>query len=245
MSKGFSRWDNDGWKFCWWVICLVGCVNSGSYRVECDGEKAGFKAEIATSGEDMLNFTNKNTYSLILLDLNLGDKDGLSLLKRLRFKGDNTPVIIESGRSDEEDTIEGLNLGAQDYVTKPFNAVLLGGKIKALIRRTSASSSQTGRVKVGPFTLDRSTMRLFKNNEELFLSAKEMILMQLFMTHPNNIFSKNELYEAVWGVDVVNDMSLIVYINHLRNKIEDNPKKPIYLKTSWGLGYVFAENINL
>ncbi|MBK5202067.1 MAG: response regulator transcription factor, partial [Spirochaetaceae bacterium] len=118
------------------------------------------------------------------------------------------------------------------------------GKIKALIRRTSYSTSQTGRVKVGPFTLDRSTMRMFKNNEELFLSAKEMILMQLFMTHPKNIFSKNELYEAVWGVEVVNDMSLIVYINHLRNKIEDNPKKPIYLKTSWGLGYVFAEDIN-
>lgn len=204
----------------------------------------GFKSEIASSGEEMLNLTNKNTYSLILLDLNLGDRDGLTLLKRLRFNGNNTPVIIESGRSDEEDTIEGLNLGAQDFVTKPFNAVLLGGKIKALIRRTSANTSQTGRVKVGPFTLDRSTMRMFKNNEELFLSAKEMILMQLFMTHPKNIFSKNELYEAVWGDEVVNDMSLIVYINHLRNKIEDNPKKPVYLKTSWGLGYVFGENIN-
>lgn len=204
----------------------------------------GFKSEIVYSGEEMLNLTNKNTYSLILLDLNLGDSDGLSLLRRLRFNGNNTPVIIESGRSDEEDTIEGLNLGAQDFVTKPFNAVLLGGKIKALIRRTSSSISQTGRVKVGPFTLDRSNMRMFKNNEELFLSAKEMILMQLFMTHPKNIFSKNELYEAVWGDEVVNDMSLIVYINHLRNKIEDNPKKPVYLKTSWGLGYVFGENIN-
>lgn len=202
----------------------------------------GFNYEIASNGKEMLNLTNKNTYSLILLDLNLGDIDGLTLLKRLRFKGNNTPVIIESGCSDEKDTIECLNLGAQDFATKPFNAVVLGAKIKALIRRTS--DLQTVKVKVGPFTLDRDTMRIFKNKEELFLSAKEMILMQLFMTHPNNIFNKNELYEVVWGDEVVNDMSLIVYINYLRNKIEDNPKKPIYLKTSWGLGYVFTDGVN-
>lgn len=199
----------------------------------------GFKADVAKSGEEMLQKVRHNTYDLILLDLNLGDTDGLSLLKRLRAKGNLTPVIIESGRDGEDDAIEGLNLGAQDYVTKPFNAVLLGGKMKATIRRASIKSGNGETIKCGPFLLDRSSMRFYKNKEELFLSSKEFILLQIFITHPGKIFSKSELYEAVWGDEVVNDMSLIVYINHLRGKIEENPKKPQYLKTAWGLGYVF------
>ena len=182
------------------------------------------------------------TYDLILMDIMLGDMEGFEVIKRLRNQGISTPVMIVSGRNEDYDSLYGLSLGADDYITKPFRPLVLGAKVKALIRRNKnlvLDNSDT--LECGPFSYDTTTMRFYKNGEELILSSKESALLLLFMKHPQQVFTKDMIYEHVWGNTVaVDDNAIMVYINRLRGKIEDDRQNPAYILTIRGLGYRFV-----
>lgn len=202
----------------------------------------GLEADIASNGEEALRMIEKKNYDLMLQDINMPGIDGFEVISRLRSKNNDTPIIIISGRQEDYDTLYGLNIGADDYITKPFNPVIVGAKVKAMIRRSKANAGNTSDTIIiaGPFEYNTSTLRFYKNGQEIVLSSKENAIMKLFMDHVNRIFPKDMLYDLVWGNAVVDDNAIMVYINRLRQKIEDNPSSPKYIQTVRGLGYRFV-----
>lgn len=201
----------------------------------------GLEAELASSGEQALEMTAKIHYDLILLDVNMQGLDGFAVVQRLRSRGIKTPIIIVSGRKEDYDTLYGLDIGADDYVTKPFNPIVLGAKVKALIRRSKGSLHGADAVTMaGPFRYNNTTLRFYKNGEEIVLSSKENAIIKLFMDHINRIFPKEMIYSMVWGDAIVDENTVMVYINRLRQKIEDDPANPKYIQTVRGLGYRFV-----
>ncbi len=201
----------------------------------------GLDADTAESGEEALRLLERKDYALLLLDINLKGIDGFEVIEKIRNAGDKVPVIIVSGRKEDFDTVYGLNVGADDYITKPFNPVTLGAKIKALIRRSRSSDpDEKNIIKVGPFTFNASTLRLYKNSAEIFLTGKEIAIMKLFMDNVDRIFSKDMIYDLVWGNAIVDDNAIMVYINRLRQKIEDDPEHPEYIRNVRGIGYRFV-----
>lgn len=200
---------------------------------------AGFEPDTAAGGEEAMNKLNGGEYALLLLDINLGGMDGFQVVERLRQRGERVPVIIVSGRREDCDTLYGLDIGADDYITKPFNPVTLGAKIKALIRRSRDFASDSV-LTVGPFTYNMSTLRLFKNGTEIPLTGRENAMMKLFLDNVNRILTKDMLYDMVWGSSIVDDNTIMVYINRIRQKIEDDPDKPRHIKTVRGIGYRFV-----
>lgn len=201
----------------------------------------GFLADVAESGEEALRMRMQNDYALMLLDINLKGIDGFEIIEKLRNSGDKIPIIIVSGRKEDFDTVYGLNIGADDYITKPFNPVTLGAKIKALIRRSQASSSDDKSIiHAGPFSFNTSTLRFYKNNVEILLTGKEIAMMKLFIDNVDHIFSKDMIYDLIWGNSIVDENAIMVYINRLRQKIEDNPEHPKYIQNVRGIGYRFV-----
>ena len=201
----------------------------------------GIDAKVVSSGEEALNTVSRHRFDLILLDINMRGMDGFEVIHRLRDQGVRTPIIIVSGRKEDYDTLYGLDIGADDYITKPFNPVVLGAKVKALIRRSQDRlSGNSSAITAGPFLYDTHTLRLYKNGEEILLSSKENAMMKLFLDNINRIFSKQMLYEMVWGEAIIDENAIMVYINRLRQKIEDEPSKPKYIQTVRGLGYRFV-----
>ena len=208
------------------------------YRVV---HRNGIEADTATSGEDALVMLQQKEYALLLLDINMHGMDGFRVIEEVRGRGLTLPIIVVSGRNEDFDTVYGLDIGADDYITKPFNPVTLGAKVKALIRRSRNQLSSADNVlTAGPFQFHMTTMRLHKNGQEIVLSPKESAIMRLFLDNVNRIFSKDMLYELVWGNAIVDDNTIMVYINRLRQKIEDDPADPHYIQTVRGLGYRFV-----
>lgn len=200
----------------------------------------GFDTDTAESGEEALQLISKYEYSLMLLDINLHGIDGFAVIEELRRRGNKLPVIIVSGRKEDYDTLYGLNIGADDYVIKPFNPITLGAKIKALIRRSQGKLSESDNViNAGPFSYNTSTLRFYKNGEEIVLTGKENAIMKLFIDNVGRIFSKDMIYDMVWGNAIVDDNAVMVYINRLRQKIEDDPESPKFIKNIRGIGYSF------
>ena len=196
---------------------------------------------VADSGLAALNLLKNHSYDIILMDIMLGDMEGFEVIKRIRSQGDQTPVMIVSGRNEDYDSLYGLSLGADDYITKPFRPLVLGAKVKALIRRNKNQVLDSSElIECGPFTYNTSTMRFYKNGEEIVLSSKESSLMLLFIKRPNQVFTKDMIYEHVWGNSIaIDDNAIMVYINRLRSKIEKDRQKPAHIVTVRGLGYRF------
>lgn len=201
----------------------------------------GLDAELASSGEQALQMTEKTHYDLILLDVNMHGMDGFSVVQKLRSRGIKTPIIIVSGRKEDYDTLYGLDIGADDYVTKPFNPIVLGAKVKALIRRSKGSlHGADALTTAGPFRYNSTTLRFYKDNVEIVLSSKENAMMKLFLDNVNRIFPKEMIYSMVWGEAIVDENAVMVYINRLRQKVEDDPASPKFIQTVRGLGYRFV-----
>lgn len=201
----------------------------------------GLDAQMASSGEQALELTKKTHYDLILLDVNMHGIDGFAVVQQLRRRGLKTPIIIVSGRKEDYDTLYGLDIGADDYVTKPFNPIVLGAKVKALIRRSKGSLHGADAVTMaGPFQYHNTTLRFYKNGTEIILSSKENAIMKLFMDNVNRIFPKEMIYNMIWGDAIVDENAIMVYINRLRQKIEDDPANPKFIQTVRGLGYRFV-----
>ncbi|MDO4488542.1 MAG: response regulator transcription factor [Eubacteriales bacterium] len=201
----------------------------------------GLEAETASSGEEALKLLSEKSFDLILLDVNMGGMDGFEVIEVIRGKNIKTPIIIVSGRKEDYDTLYGLDIGADDYITKPFNPVTLGAKVKALIRRSKASTTGAGaEITAGEFRYNTNTLRLYKNDTEIPLSAKENAMISLFLNNINRIFTQEMLYEMLWGEAIIDENAVMVYINRLRQKIEEDPSHPKYLQNVRGLGYRFV-----
>jgi len=199
-----------------------------------------FDVDQAASGAEALQMVEEKDYDLMLLDINMHGIDGFEVINTIRGQGKNLPIIVVSGRKADYDTLYGLDIGADEYITKPFNPVTLGAKAKALVRRSRSFVSEKETVIVaGPFSYDTQTLRFYKNGEEIPLSAKENAMIKLFIDNDNRIFSKDTIYSMIWGETIIDENAIMVYVNRLRQKIEDDPSDPQYLQTVRGLGYRF------
>ena len=178
----------------------------------------GIENDLAISGEAALELLEVNQYDLILLDINMRGINGFEVIQRIRSKGLTTPIMVVSGRKEDQDALYGLEIGADDYIIKPFNPVTLVAKAKALIRRS----------------------RDYKNDVDIPLSAKENSMIKLFIDNVDHIFSKDMIYSVIWGETIIDENAIMVYVNRLRQKIEDDPSNPRYLITVRGLGYRFT-----
>lgn len=201
-------------------------------------ESENMTYEEAENGTSALEILDNSSFDLVILDINMDDMDGFEVISTMRRNKNDTPVMFLSGRSEDYDIVLGLGLGADDYITKPFRPRVLIAMIKAIIRRSKkANVSLT--LKCGPFEFDTKTLRAQKNGKELLLSSKETCLLRFFMENEGIVFTKDQLYTAIWNESVVGDNTIMVYIHHLRNKLEDDPTNPKYIQTVWGLGYKF------
>lgn len=197
----------------------------------------------ANSEAEAIGYMESQTFDLIILDVMLGDTDGFEVFRRMQIKGIEAPVIFLSGKDQDYDKILALGMGADDYITKPFSLSVLIAKIKAHLRRgekLKQAQNISRKIICEPFVLDIDTYQLFKGGTEIYCSSKEIMLMKFFMENPNKVFTKEQLYENVWKDSIIDNNSVMVYIRHLRKKIEDSPKEPKFLETVWGIGYKFS-----
>ena len=204
-------------------------------------KSSGIESDAARSGGEAIELASRGHYDLMPLDINMPGMDGFEVIQTLRGRGLKLPIIVVSGRREDYDALYGLDIGADDYLTKPFDPVTLGAKVKALIRRSRGNMTGAGGVlAAGPFRYDTSTLRFYKDGREIVLSSKENAMMKLFLDNVNRIFTKDMIYDLVWGSSIVDENAIMVYINRLRQKIEEDPARPAYIQTVRGLGYRFV-----
>lgn len=208
--------------------------------------KEGFEIDSAYDGDEALALIRDHEYQLVILDLMLPHVDGQEVLRRIRAKG-TIPVLILSARDSEIDKILGLELGADDYMTKPFTIGELVARVKAQLRRYVDFNRETaGReadVMVhGDLALNADTFEVEVAGEKKSLTAKEFAILKLFLTHPTRVFTKSQIFEAVWREESLSDdNTVMVHINRLRAKIEHDPSHPVHIQTVWGFGYKLGE----
>jgi len=203
--------------------------------------------EYATSFDAGLKAANENPPSLIILDINLGEESGFALCKKLRETSD-TPVIFISARNTDDDILVALGIGGDDYVTKPFSMSVLLARAKAVLKRSTVTpaplaSPQREIIKFGTIEIDKGNDRVSRNGELVKLKPLELKLLLYLVENQNNRVTKDELLEKVWGDTFVGDGTLSVHIRHLREKLEDMPNSPKFIKTVWGSGYMFEGEI--
>ena len=198
----------------------------------------GYTTLEAADGEQAKSILEREEASLVVLDVMLPGLDGLELCRWIRSTTD-TPVLLLSALGEERDRIAGLELGADDYVTKPFSPRELAVRVGNILRR--ARRAEPRRYCLGPVEMDVTTREVRKDGELLKLTLKEFDLLQTFLANPRRVFSREELMDRVWGYRAALETgTLTVHIRRLREKLEDDPSKPAYLQTVWGVGYRFA-----
>jgi len=199
----------------------------------------------ATDGETGLELALSREYRLVLLDLMLPKLNGLEILKRIRKERETLPVLLLTAKGEELDKVVGLELGADDYVTKPFSIRELMARVKAILRRTSGGPEAQPDgpvVETRGLTLDLDKRKVMLRGKQIELTAKEFDLLALFARNPGKVFSRNDLLDQVWGYQFEGyGHTVNSHINRLRNKIEENPAEPALITTVWGVGYRFAE----
>ena len=205
-------------------------------------EQEGMEVDCAYDGEEAVQKAKENEYDIILLDVMLPKLDGFEVCQQIR-EFSSVPVIMLTAKGDDMDKILGLEYGADDYITKPFNILEVKARIKAIIRRTKKKAPEKESRKVvekGDLYLDCDSRRLNIGGKEINLTAKEFDLLELMALNPNKVYSRDHLLNAVWGYDYPGDVRTVdVHIRRLREKIEANPSEPKYVHTKWGVGYYF------
>ncbi len=205
-------------------------------------ELEGYKVIKAYNGKEALDLLLSETIHLIILDVMMPQLNGLSALMKIREKN-NIPVIMLSARTEENDKVLGLSMGADDYVTKPYNAAELMARIRSQLRRYfslgSALSQNSGdTLKNGSLILDRNTKQVMVDGDPIKLTATEFKILELLMEHPGYVFSAEQIYSRVWNEEAyTSEKTVMVHIRRIREKIEIDPKNPKYLKVVWGIGY--------
>ena len=208
-------------------------------------EKEGFRVSYATDGSIALAVVRRDPPDLVILDLMLPGLDGLEVCRQLRRsdKFSRIPVLMLSARSEEADRIVGLELGADDYVTKPFSMREVVARVRALLRRNEQAGPQKSKLQRGDIMIDPMAHSVMVSGKTVELSALEFRLLHYLASHPGMVFSRDQLLDSVWGNDrTVTPRSVDVYIRRVREKIENQPQQPIYVQTVHGVGYRFALN---
>ncbi len=206
-------------------------------------EQDGYEIEVAYDGEEALANAKKNNFDLIILDVMLPKLDGIGVCQQIR-EFSKVPIIMLTAKGDDMDKIMGLEYGADDYMTKPFNILELKARIKAVMRRSSNGNNNQDSDSVvitsGNLKLESDSRRVFVEGREVNLTAKEFDLLELFLMHPNKVYSRENLLNVVWGYDFPGDVRTVdVHVRRLREKIEPNPGNPVYIHTKWGVGYYY------
>ena len=205
-------------------------------------EQDGMEVECAYDGEEALNMAREKEYDIILLDLMLPKLNGLEVCQQIR-EFSNVPIVMLTAKGEDMDKILGLEYGADDYITKPFNILEVKARIKAIMRRTSRPAQAETKAKViqvGGLLLDCDSRRVFIGSREINLTAKEFDVLELLAFNPNKVYSRENLLNIVWGYEYPGDVRTVdVHIRRLREKIEENPSDPKYVHTKWGVGYYF------
>lgn len=219
---------------------------------------SGVKTEYALDAESALSWLEENTVSLILLDINLGVHSGFDLCQKLRRETD-VPILFISARSSEDDMMLALNIGGDDYVCKPYSLGVLLAKVKAILKRYEGNAAQPGKdqgtataagegdasgaaeeslVRFGDVTVDLKSAMVKRRDGEERLKAMEYKVLAYMLKNKNRIISKDEFFEKIWETEFVGDVTLNVHVRHLREKLEENPKEPKFIKTVWGVGFI-------
>ena len=209
--------------------------------------KDGFIVTAAFNGEEGIVKYLNDDFDLIILDLMMPKLDGMETMKIIREKS-SVPILIMSAKDSDVDKAIGLGLGADDYISKPFSMIEISARIKAAIRRATKYSNNDKKedvvsVKFGNLTIDVDNFVVIKNEQIIQLTSKEFEILKLFIHNPNRVFTKAQIYSAVWKEEYYGDENVInVHMRRLREKIEDDPSKPQYIKTLWGIGYKLEGN---
>ena len=206
-------------------------------------EQDGYDVDCAYDGEEALKLAKENAYDIILLDVMLPKYDGFEVCQQIREYSD-VPIIMLTAKGDDMDKILGLDYGADDYITKPFNILEVKARIKAIMRRTGNAKSKEEEnpkiVESGDLKLDCESRRLFILGKEVNVTAKEFDLLELLVMNPNKVYSRENLLNLVWGYEYPGDVRTVdVHVRRLREKIEANPSEPKYVHTKWGVGYYY------
>ena len=201
------------------------------------------EVDCAYDGEEALEMAKKTEYDIVLLDVMIPKMDGFEVCQRIR-EFSNMPIIMLTAKGDDMDKILGLEYGADDYITKPFNILEVKARIKAILRRLSVpvkpEKDEKMIVESGDVKIDRESRRVYIEGREINLTAKEFDVLELLMLNPNKVYSREMLLTMVWGEDYPGDVRTVdVHIRRLREKTEKNPSDPKYVHTKWGVGYYF------
>ena len=207
-------------------------------------EQDGMEVDCAYDGEEAFEKAKENTYDMILLDIMLPKMDGYEVCQSIREFSD-VPIVMLTAKGDDMDKILGLDYGADDYITKPFNILEVKARIKAIMRRTTPTKQKednSSELSKGDLRLDLGSRRLFIRGREVNLTAKEFDLLELLVKNENQVYSRETLLNMVWGYEYPGDVRTVdVHVRRLREKIEDNPSEPKYVHSKWGVGYYFSE----
>lgn len=206
-------------------------------------EQDGMEVTCAYDGEEALEIARNQEFDIILLDVMLPGLSGFEVCQQIR-EFSNVPIVMLTAKGEDMDKILGLEYGADDYITKPFNILEVKARIKAIMRRTgskeTAKPADDTVIKSGDMTIDREGRRVYIEDQEINLTAKEFDVLELLILNPNKVYSREKLLTLVWGEDYPGDVRTVdVHIRRLREKIEKNPSEPKYVHTKWGVGYYF------
>ena len=205
----------------------------------------GFVVDVEYDGEEGVRSALNKDYDLILLDLMLPNISGYDICKRIRVDKE-VPILIVSARKEDIDIIKGLGFGANDYITKPFSPGELVARVKAQVERYNKiidiGKNDNDKINIKGLTIDKPSRTVFLNEKEISLTATEFELLYFLASNPNRVFSKDEIFTRVWGIDSFGDVaSVVVYIKKLREKLEITPSQQKYIETLWGVGYKFKK----
>lgn len=207
-------------------------------------EQDGMEVDCAYDGQEALDKAMATPYDMILLDVMLPKMDGFEVCQRIR-EFSNMPIVMLTAKGDDMDKILGLEYGADDYITKPFNILEVKVRIKAIMRRTTpqvVKEQKITEIKSGDFTINTENRRLFILDQEINVTSKEFDMLLLLVTNPGKVYSRDELLRAIWGEDYPGDARTVdVHIRRLREKIEPNASEPKYVHTKWGVGYYYQQ----
>ena len=207
-------------------------------------EQEGMEVDCAYDGEEAYNMAKEKEYDMILLDVMLPKMDGFEVCQAIREFSD-MPIIMLTAKGEDMDKILGLEYGADDYITKPFNILEVKARIKAIMRRTTGGGKKetaSAIIEKGDLKLDCDSRRLFILGKEINLTGREFELLELLVKNENKVYSREKLLETVWGADYPGDVRTVdVHVRRLREKVETNPSEPKYVHTKWGVGYYYIQ----
>lgn len=233
----------EGWKIMARKVLVVDDEKLIVKGIRFSLEQDGMEVDCAYDGKEALELVNKNKYDVILLDVMLPVFNGFEVCQQIR-EFSSVPIIMLTAKGDDMDKILGLEYGADDYITKPFNILEVKARIKAIIRRSSVAEVKEAQkiYSFGNLQIDIDSRRGYISGKEVNLTAKEFDLLELLMLHPNKVYGREELLNTVWGYDYPGDVRTVdVHIRRLREKIEESPSNPVFIHTKWGVGYYFQK----